>query len=375
MKPGLVNLRLALLALAGISLLVGLNAGLVALGVWAPVRVTRFSDIHGIVMSLGFMGTVIALERAQSLRQTWAYLAPATIGAGSIALILGQTAIGQLLLIQGTALFVLTYIALWKRAPLPLLVIQIASALMAMLACAFWILYSIEELIPLLVSYIVLTIASERVELAALTMKRASHILAIFTLPLTLLPIGTLIWPDVVRPFGATLTLLAIWLLKADIVRKTIRTTGLYRYNAAALATGYIWLIAAGLTWICVGKTTSGATYDLTIHATFIGFGMSMIMAHAPVIFPAVIARPLPYHPALWAPLVLLQLGLIIRFAGYLTTNNAAWHLGATINIAAILLFAITSVSLVILASRIELPHGAKTQAPRAQNPTRPAKR
>ncbi|WP_198030373.1 hypothetical protein [Actinomyces sp. S4-C9] len=375
MKPDLVNLRLALLALAGASLLGGLNAGLVALGVWAPVRAPRFADIHGIVMSLGFMGTVIALERAQSLRQTWAYLAPATIGAGSIALILGYTALGQLLLIQGTALFVLTYIALWKRAPLPLLVIQIASALMVMLASTFWVLYSIEELIPLLVSYIVLTIASERVELAALTMKGASHILAIFTLPLTLLPIGTLIWPYAVRPFGATLTLLAIWLLKADIVRKTIRTTGLYRYNAAALATGYIWLIAAGLTWICVGKITSGATYDLTIHATFIGFGMSMIMAHAPVIFPAVIARPLPYHPVLWAPLALLQLGLIIRFAGYLTANSAAWHLGAIINIAAILLFAITSVSLVVLAGRIKLQHGAKTQTSRPHNPTHTAKR
>ena len=31
-----------------------------------------------------------------------------------------------------------------------------------------------------------------------------------------------------------------------------------------------------------------------------------MIMAHAPIIFPTVIGRPLPYRPVLWGPVVLL---------------------------------------------------------------------
>ncbi|BFO21058.1 hypothetical protein SHKM778_74460 [Streptomyces sp. KM77-8] len=35
------------------------------------------------------------------------------------------------------------------------------------------------------------------------------------------------------------------------------------------------------------------------MHAVFLGFVMSMIMAHAPVILPAVLRRPLPYHPGL----------------------------------------------------------------------------
>ncbi|WP_231979315.1 hypothetical protein [Tessaracoccus coleopterorum] len=61
-------LRVALIALAGVSLITGLNAGLLRLGVWAPVASDRIADLHGPVMVLGFMGTLISLERAQALR-------------------------------------------------------------------------------------------------------------------------------------------------------------------------------------------------------------------------------------------------------------------------------------------------------------------
>lgn len=358
-----VKLRLTLLTLGGMSLLAGLNAGLVALGIWAPIQTPRLADIHGIVMSLGFMGTVIALERAQSLRQTWAYLAPATIGAGSLALIVGQVQLGQLLLIQGTALFTLVFIALWKRAPLPLLVIQIASGLMTLLVAVFWTRYSIEELIPLLASYITITIASERAELSALTMKNASNLLALFTPFLILLPITALFWPETTRAFGVTVAALAAWLLKADIVRRTIRTSGLYRYNAAALGIGYIWLFGAGIVWLVNGKITTGAAYDFIIHATFIGFGVSMIMAHAPVIFPAVISRPLPYHRALWVPLTLLHAGLLIRFTSYFLDNTTGWQIGASINVAAVLIFVVISVVLVVTGNNTEKAVGISPTA------------
>ena len=47
--------RLLLLAMGGVSLLTGLNAGLVRLGVWAPVASERVGDLHGPVMVLGFL--------------------------------------------------------------------------------------------------------------------------------------------------------------------------------------------------------------------------------------------------------------------------------------------------------------------------------
>ena len=39
-------------------------------------------------------------------------------------------------------------------------------------------------------------------------------------------------------------------------------------------------------------------------------------MAHAPIIFPAVLGRPLPYRPWFWLPLALLHGGLLIRVIG-----------------------------------------------------------
>ncbi len=162
--------RLAVLALGGASLLAGLDAALVALGVWAPVRTPRLADVHGMVMVLGFMGTLIALERAQALRRAWAYLAPACLGTGGLALVLGAHTFGQLLLVQGATLFVLVYAALWRRAPLPLVAVQVASVLPAAVAAALWLSVDLSALIALLACCLVLTIAAERAELAQLTL-------------------------------------------------------------------------------------------------------------------------------------------------------------------------------------------------------------
>ena len=128
-------LRVALIALAGVSLLTGLNAGLLRLGVWAPVASDRSADLHGPVMVLGFMGTLISLERAQALRNPLAYLAPGLLGVGSLALLAGApVALGKLLLLDGTVAFVVLALALWRRAPLGLVAAQALAATFAALA-------------------------------------------------------------------------------------------------------------------------------------------------------------------------------------------------------------------------------------------------
>ena len=84
-----VRIRVGLVALGGLSLLSGLNAALLLLGVWAPIQSDRLADVHGPVMVLGFLGTLIAIERAQALRRTWAYLAPLLLGLGALTLVFG----------------------------------------------------------------------------------------------------------------------------------------------------------------------------------------------------------------------------------------------------------------------------------------------
>ena len=72
--------RLIFLIPAGVALLAGLDAGLLLLGLPAPVTTERLPDAHGMVMVLGFVGTVIALERAVALRRAAGFAAPALLG-------------------------------------------------------------------------------------------------------------------------------------------------------------------------------------------------------------------------------------------------------------------------------------------------------
>ena len=344
-------LRVALIALAGVSLLTGLNAGLLRLGVWAPVASDRIADLHGPVMVLGFMGTLISLERAQALRNPLAYLAPGLLGVGSLALLSGApVALGKLLLLDGTVAFVVLALALWRRAPLGLVAAQALAATFAALAAALWLVAEIPAVIPLLAAFLIITIASERAELAQLTMGRRA-------VP-TLLTLGSLIGaasalalvvPAVgSRVLGVGCLLTAAWLLRDDVGRRMVRTSGLRRFNAAALLGGNVWLAVAGAVWLIVGQPTSTGTYDAVVHGVFLGFGMSMIMAHAPIIFPAVIGRPLPYRPVMWIPLGLLNLGMLVRVVGGLSQITPLHQLGGSLTVAAVLLFAVTVIISVV---------------------------
>src|SRR5688572_24899192 len=78
-----------LLIPAGVSLLVGINAGLLLGDLPAPLGGEDLAARHGMLMVLGFLGTLIALERAVALRQHWGYAGPALLGAGGVVLVLG----------------------------------------------------------------------------------------------------------------------------------------------------------------------------------------------------------------------------------------------------------------------------------------------
>ncbi|MDO5677773.1 MAG: hypothetical protein Q4G35_09755 [Propionibacteriaceae bacterium] len=344
---------MAIIALAGFSLLAGLNAGLLRLGVWAPVDSDRLADIHGPVMVLGFMGTLISLERAQALRHALAYLAPALLGLGSLTLLVGAPiSLGKLLLFDGGLAFFVLTIALWRRAPLGLVAAQVLGALFTALFAGLWLVAEIAPLLPLLAAFLVITIAAERAELAQLTMgKRAIPLLLALGSVLGVAAVVSLFLPDLgARAVGLILIVIAAWLFRDDVGRRMIRTDGLRRYNAASLLAGNLWLAVAGAVWLIGGQPTSSGAYDAVIHGTFLGFGMAMIMAHAPIIFPAVIGRPLPYRKAMWVPLTLLNVGMALRLSGGLAGIHLLYRTGGVITVLAILTFAVTVVVSVVRA-------------------------
>ncbi len=342
--------RMLFLLPAGAALLVGLNAGLQLLGADAPLKIDRFPQVHGMLLVLSFVGTVIALERSVALNKAWGYTSPALLGIAGLLLISPlDLRIGKTVLLAGTIAMTLVYIPLWRRQYDNVVLIQILGAVAAVAAAALWLrIPGIPILLPFLVAFVVLTIAGERLELAriGIASPAAEPLLLAAGLALLSTTLATLLWPAAGYPlFGMVLLALVAWLVVYDAARKTIRSQGLPRYIAACLLAGYGWLAVAGVVLAVHQGPLTGSAYDVAIHAVFLGFTISMIMAHAPVILPAVLRKPLPYTSGFWAPAVLLHLSLAVRIGlGDAAGIHGAWVAGGVLNVIAILLFAAMAV-------------------------------
>jgi hypothetical protein len=172
------------------------------------------------------------------MRNPLAYLVPALLGGGSLALLAGApTALGKLILLDGALGFVVLALALWRRAPLALVAAQALAALLLALAAGLWLVVDVATIIPLLAGFVVVTIASERAELAQLTMGRRAvpTLLALGSLLALAAALSVAVPAVGYRLFGLGCALVALWLLRDDVGRRMIRTSGLRRVNAAAL--------------------------------------------------------------------------------------------------------------------------------------------
>jgi len=149
------------------------------------------------------------------------------------------------------------------------------------------------------------------------------------------------------RLFSAGLIALAVWLLRYDIARRNIKTEGLTRFIAACLLSGYAWLALAGLLGLAGAFTPGHEWRDAALHAIGLGFVFAMVFGHAPIIFPAVTRIKIPYHPALYLPLVLLHLSLGLRVFGGLAGNFHLRHDAALLNGLVLIVFIATIVTLV----------------------------
>lgn len=338
--------RAALLVPAGVALLVGMDAALVLLGLPAPVRWERLPDVHGVLLVLGFVGTLVSLERTVALGRAWGFAAPACLGGGGLLLLspLPRTA-GAVSLVAGAAVLMAVYVPLWRRQPAVAVLAQAGGAVLATGGALLWLGgVPVPWLLPWLAGFVVLTIVGERMELArvAVLHRAAEPIATVLTAGVVLGAVAALLWPSVgYAVLGLAVVGLCAWLLLLDVARHTIRSTGLPRYMAVCLLAGYAWLAAAGGTWLVAGPVTDGGGYDAVVHCVFLGFVVSMLMAHAPVILPAVLRRPFPYHRLMFAPVALLHVSLALRVVvGDVRGVQPALQVGGALNIVAVLLFA-----------------------------------
>jgi hypothetical protein len=349
-------------------LFAGLWEGLYYLGLPVPAGGAALSQDHGELMVLGFLGTLISLERAVALGGTWGYLAPVAAAAGGLAIVIGAPGkVGEVLIGCGGVTLVAIFAAVHRIQPSLHNAVLASAAVCWVVAAGLWLAgWDISRFVPWLVGFLVLTITGERLELSRMTgTSRRARLL--FAAAAGLFGAGLLASlaagpsaaapgegvPPGIRVTGAGLIALALWLARYDVARRTVRGQGITRYMATALLTGYAWLAVAGGLWAGLGQMTDGAAYDAELHAIFLGFVMSMIFAHAPVIVPSVLGRPFPFRSFLYVPLALLHASLILRLAaGDWAGSTDAWQWGGSLNEVAVLLFLATAAVLVVGSGR-----------------------
>jgi hypothetical protein len=360
--PAVLRRRLPLLVLGVICLLAGLWGGLLLLGLSLPsLRAATAAD-HGPLMALGFLGTVISLERAVALRRRWAFAAPVAAGAGGIALLTGLPAVlGWSLLCLASVIFIVIYAVVLRMQPMLHLAVEAAGAVCWYLATVLWLGgATIPRLVPWLAGFLVLTIIGERLELARVALLTAAS-LRWFRVAAVLFAAGLVLTAlpgdgaDAgIRLAGAGLVAMALWGARHDVARRTIRVAGLTRFMAACLLCGYVWLLAAGAIWLGAGDLgRSVQLYDAALHAVFLGYVMSMIFAHAPVIVPAVLGARLPFHPAFYVHVALLHAALLVRLVlGDALGSRVAWQVGGIGTELAVVVFIVASGAAVVRARR-----------------------
>src|SRR5574343_275523 len=329
LKPGG---RLPLLFFGMLSLLGGVMAGLARLGWSVPGPAVQAAGVHGPLMIAAFFGTVISLERAVAVGHNWAYLAPLAAGLGGIALL------------AGAPLIAASVVALRRQVA--------AFTVVLTLAAGCWLVGNLIWLaggdpaaaVPWWLLFLVLTIAGERLELTRF-LPTPPLAQKLFIGIVGVLLLAALAAAD--RLLAGGLIALALWLLRYDIARRNVATTGLTRFIAACLLSGYFWLLAAGLLGLAGAFVPGHAWRDAALHAIGLGFVFAMVFGHALIIFPAVTRIRIPYRPVLYLPLALLHLTLALRVGGGLGDVFALRHLAGLLNGLVLLVFIATIVTLV----------------------------
>ena len=349
-----VPFRLPLLMLGFAALASGVLAGLARLGWNVPLSMVELAPLHGPLMVSGFLGTVIGLERAVAMGRRWAYVGPLLTGLGSLSILAGfppaigaaAVTLGSAVLFTGTALLMLRQRELFMAT-------MTLGALSWLAGNLLWLAGApLQGVVALWINFLVLTIAGERLELSRFLPPSPVAKRTFAGILVMLLAGGFLTGhPAGVTLYAAGLLALALWLLRQDIARRTVKTQGLTRFIAICLLSGYAWLAVGSVTLLAAGSL-AGLAYDAVLHAILIGFVFSMVFGHAPVIFPAVVRVKMPYHWTFYLPLLVLHASLLLRLAGDGFAQPGLRSLGGLLNAAALVLFIVGTLASVIRGAR-----------------------
>ena len=350
MKRSLLQLPLFALVVAG--MVIGIVTGLGRLGLPVPPVADTRVMLHGPILIAGVFGTLIALERAVAMKallgRTWTFadLGPVLGGAGLIVLLVnGATTPAIALMSAGAAVLVAVNLFFLRRSPTLDVFTMVLGAVFLLLADLAWLAERpVPFLTPWWAAFLVLTVVGERLELARLRAHgRAAP--AMFAIAVAAY-VGALLLMVVdeglgMRLSGVGMIALAVWLLRYDIALMTIRRSGLPQFVAACLLSGYVWLGIGGAVVLLNEPMFAGFSYDAYLHAVLLGFVFSMVFGHAPIIFPAVIERPIGFSAFAYVPLVVLHFSVALRILADLAEVQAVRQAAGVWTAVSLVLYAI----------------------------------
>lgn len=359
--------RLPFVLVMATLLVTAVVGGLLRAGVPVPVGgdgdwPSRAVLGHAFLMICAFMGSVIGIERAVAVKRRFAWGAPVASVLAGVLVLSGWPQASAWLAVLASAVFIAVNAAVVSRQVAAHTALLLAGAVAWLVGCLLHALGAqAAAVVPWWFSFLVLTIAAERLEMTRLMRRRPGASAALYAC-LGLMLAGAAafavspVWGA--RLYGLSLVGLAAWLVGFDIARRTVASHGLSRYMAVCLLLGYAWLAVAGLAW--VAASWGHPVRDLALHALGLGFVFSMMLGHAPVILPALAQVKLLFGRFFYVPLALLHASLALRlFGGLFDARLIA--AGAAGNALAIAVFAATMAGSV-LAWRFRFPAAVKPQ-------------
>jgi hypothetical protein len=308
------SIKLFFLLFAFSNLILGLISGLGRMGWNVPIPEVYVH--HGAIMVGGFLGSLIALEKIIPLKNYGFLIGPLFSAASIVVFVVGEFQHATVMIILSSLALVVVYITYLKRQ-------YSLYLLLAMMGAVCWLVGNVlllwKHFYPLVfpwwMGFLLFTIVSERLELTKflpVSQGNKNSIIALlcfFVLGITL-PfhgVGTYVT-------GLSLVFISIWLMRHDVIRLTVKKSGLTRFTGIALSCGYVSLLLVGVFLFLLKEAPFG--YDIVVHTFFLGFIFSMIFAHGPIILPGVLGLTVkPYHPLFYIPLIILYASLFIRVA------------------------------------------------------------
>lgn len=332
---------MVVLPIAVLLMLLALAAGVSKLfllhGVISQPFLATFLPVHGHLMVFGFLAILLATERyigalAFPLNPI-VHVMPFLVAAGTIiqlsGLIFGVlplTVAGATLLVAGFIIYVYAITAVGRRSaqPLPFRYMSLAAITLISGAILSIRLSPVQNLpfMMLLLGFPILTVLGERVELtrfvAPAISAQARYGLWFVGIAFALILFQTL------SPTTATRPIMIAWILLLLAVavpmtwgERKLMTRGekpLHRYLGIHLVAAYGWLLLGLLLLLVLAiKGQTIGLLDAAMHSLAVGFIGAMILAHAPIILPAIIGKTLREERLNTLPLWLLTVGNLLR--------------------------------------------------------------